>query len=47
LSLTNDFVTLKLGEAARAKAYSFDAPELEPLKKFLQAMLDTASLGKM
>jgi hypothetical protein len=46
LSLTDSFVTCKLGEAAGNNAYNFDALELEPLKKLLQAMLDTAqSIG--
>jgi hypothetical protein len=42
LSLTNAFVTCKLGEAAQRNAYNFDARELEPLKKLLQSMLDAA-----
>ena len=46
LSLTDDFVTLKLGETARAKAYNFDAPELDSLKEFLWAMLNAAPLEK-
>lgn len=41
LSLSNDYVTLKLGESARAGAFDFDAPELSPLKAFLKGMLNS------
>ena len=41
LSLTNDFVGHKLGESAKAGAYNFAAPEIEPLKILLNSMLNT------
>jgi hypothetical protein len=40
LSLTDEFVTLKLGESARAGAFDFQVPALEPLKTFLRSMAD-------
>ena len=40
LSLTDEFVTLKLGESAKAGAFDFQAPALEPLKTFLWSMAD-------
>jgi hypothetical protein len=45
LSLTNEFVTKKLGESARAGAFDFQAPALEPLKNFLRSMMDIADGG--
>lgn len=38
-SFTDDFVSLKIGEAARAGAFSWTSPQIELLKKFLNAML--------
>jgi len=37
-SLTDDFVSWKLGEAARDKAFSFEAPQIDSLKSFLLQM---------
>jgi hypothetical protein len=37
-SLTKEFVSLKIGEAARAKAFRWDRPEIESLKFFLRQM---------
>jgi hypothetical protein len=45
LSLTDEFVTLKLGESAKAGAFDFQAPKLEPLKIFLRSMVDIADGG--
>ena len=39
LSLTNDFVGLKIGESAKANAFCFSAREFEPLKTLLNEML--------
>lgn len=41
-SFTNEFVSLKIGEAAKARAFSWDSPQIESLKKFLRAMLGKA-----
>ena len=40
LSLTNDFVGLKIGESANANAFDFHCKELDPLKDMLQTMLE-------
>jgi hypothetical protein len=40
LSLTNDFVGLKLGEAAKANAFNILTSEIETLKTFLSVMLE-------
>ncbi|MDR0380279.1 MAG: hypothetical protein LBI62_10145 [Candidatus Accumulibacter sp.] len=45
LSLSDKFVTLKLGESARAGAYDFHASALEPFKNFLRSMVDAAEHG--
>jgi hypothetical protein len=37
-SLTNEYVTLKIGEAANAKAFKFSGPEIDSLKSFLLQM---------
>jgi len=37
-SLTDKFVSLKIGEAARDGAFRYDAPEIEALKSFLLQM---------
>jgi hypothetical protein len=37
-SLTKEFVSLKIGEAAKAKAFRWDRPEIESLKSFLRQM---------
>lgn len=37
-SFTDEYVSLKLGEAARCKAFSYDTPEIESLKNFLDKM---------
>ncbi len=34
-SLTNDFVSMKVGEAAKAQAFRYDVPQIESLKSFL------------
>lgn len=34
-SLTDEFVALKIGEAARANAFQYDVPQIESLKSFL------------
>ncbi len=38
-SLTNKFVSLKVGEAASAGAFDWDAPEIESLKTFFAAAI--------
>ena len=37
-SLTDEYVSLKLGEAAKCKAFSYNAPEIKSLKDFLEKM---------
>ena len=37
-SLTNEFVSLKIGEAAKAQAFRWSTPEIESLKSFLLEM---------
>ena len=39
-SFTNEYVSLKIGEAARCKAFSYDGPEMTSLKKFLVEILE-------
>jgi len=39
-SLTNEYVSLKLGEAAKANAYNFSSPLIEPFKKLLLYLLE-------
>ncbi len=43
LSLTDKYVTMKLGESAKAGAFNFNAVELRPLIQFLEAMPAAAS----
>ena len=38
-SVHNDYVSLKIGEAAEAGAFDWNNPLLEPLKKFMQEVL--------
>jgi hypothetical protein len=45
LSLTDEFVTQKLGESAKTGAFDFQATALEPLKNFLRSMMDIADGG--
>lgn len=38
-SFTNEYVSLKIGEAARCKAFSYSSPEMINLKHFLEEIL--------
>ena len=38
-SFTDDFVSLKIGEAAKAKAFSWENPSIASLKNFLRSIL--------
>jgi hypothetical protein len=38
-SLTDDYVSCKIGEAAKARAFNFNSPEIESLRRFLSQML--------
>lgn len=38
-SFTNEYVSLKIGEAAKCGAFSYDKPEIKNLKKFLAQMV--------
>lgn len=40
LSLTNEFVGLKIGEAAKANAFLWNSPHILPLQNFFESMLD-------
>ena len=39
-SVTDDYVSLKIGEAANAGAFDWNSPKLEPLKNFLLELAD-------
>lgn len=39
-SVTDDYVSLKIGEAANAGAFNWNSPKLEPLKNFLLELTD-------
>jgi len=39
-SLTDEFVSLKIGEAAKAKAFDYDRPEITHIKTFLLQAVD-------
>jgi hypothetical protein len=41
-SLSNEYVGLKLGEAAKARAFNFESDELKPLIDFLAMMYNSA-----
>jgi hypothetical protein len=42
-SLTKEFVSLKIGEAAKDKAFRYDVPEIDSLKSFLLQMAGEVS----